>query len=922
MLKRLGLLLLLLFLLQAARAQRAGISGTVTDTLEKRKLYNSTVSLLRTSDSLPVRSTRTNRNGYFLLDSLPRGDYKLRISYPKMSDYITNIRLSDTTHYHLGNIILELRSELLKEVVIQARKKAITVQGDTVTFQADSFSVSKSANVQELFKKLPGISIDNKGNIRTQGKEVRTVLVDGDNFFGDDPLIATRYLKSSAVEEVQVYDRKSKAAELSGIDDGIRHKTINIKLKENARSGYIGALDGNYGTGKFKDFGGMAGIFQNTLKAAAFATWSNLANESRINRSMRKLKGEDYDIIEVGDDGSSLMYASGIDDDDDYGSPTGGRPENLNLGGHFSEKITNKLGLKINARYFDYRSTNTTTATTEELLPGGALFLGSSRTDDHSKSVGENIRGGFSYALDPGTVLKISFGARQARNLLNSKTEDNTRNGDGRFISQNIQSNSGSGDADTFNGNINWSKRFSKRGRTLSIDLQPESQSAQEAQTSFNRTVYFDESSRPDRSEVTDLRKDNSTRQNSLGARISYTEPIAANWAMEAGYSFKTISSASNRLVSNDKDLRIDSLSNSFRFINFSNVGKFILQYKVNRFSISTGMEATQTRFELKDLDRETDFDRNYLNLAPSANLFYKISDNNTLSANYNGYMQQPSISQLQPVLQLNNPLYQVVGNSELRPSFTNNFGLSFNSSSFQTDEYISAYVSYGFTNNAITETEIVDEFNKRISSFTNLNGINSTAANVYYSKGIPGIHFRFGLDLGFNSTNNISVINFTRNKTRNNQYNIRGSLSYYTQKIDLSYTPSANFFSGRSSIGDINDGRTLSHDHEFSGTLQLPGKVEFNTTLSLSFRPPNASFERRLNTAILNSYLATKLLKDESLELKLTVTDLLNQKIGYGRYVGGNIKSENTFSYIPRYALIGLNWNLGGNFIRKTPAQ
>lgn len=125
----------------------------------------------------------------------------------------------------------------------------------------------------------------------------------------------------------------------------------------------------------------------------------------------------------------------------------------------------------------------------------------------------------------------------------------------------------------------------------------------------------------------------------------------------------------------------------------------------------------------------------------------------------------------------------------------------------------------------------------------------------------------------------------------------------------------------GKSSIGDLNDGKSLTHDHEFSGTVQLPYKMEFNTTLSLSFRPANLSFERDLNVAILNSYLSAKLLKNEALEIRLTATDLLNQKIGYNRFVGGNIKSENTFSYIPRYALIGINWNLSGNFI-KSPAR
>jgi len=920
--KRLILFVIFTSYCLVAFAQKAVIQGHVIDTVEKRKLHYSSVLLVRASDSILVKSTRTDLNGYFNLSNLQKGDYKLLITYPKMADFITNIRLSDTTQFDLGDINMELRSRILKEVVIQATKSAIRMQGDTLVFQADSFAVKNNANVQELLKRLPGIIVDKNGSIKAQGKEVRTVLVDGDEFFGDDPLLATRYLRATAVEEVQVYDKKSKSAELTGIDDGIKNKTINIKLKENSKNGYLTALDGNYGTGGFKDYGAMAGVFQNKLKVAGFATYSNLANESKINRSMRKLKGEDYDVIEVGDDGSSIMYSSGIDDDDDYGSPTGGLPRNLNLGGHFSEKFSNQIGVKLNVKSFDYKSTNIKTANAEELLPNGALFVSSGRNDDRSKSTGESIRGNFNYNLDSLSVLKISFGARQAKNYLDTRAQDTTRSERGTYISQNAQLNNGQGDAKTFNGNINWSKRFAKKGRTLSIDLQPESQWSNNFEDSKNTTLYFNDDGSLKRTEDVNLNKDNSSKQNSIGTRISYTEPISRHWAMEAGYSFKTISSSSYRAVNDQQTQRIDSLSNNFRFINFSNVGKLVMQYKVSSFSISTGMEATQTNFELRDLDRDNDFDRNYLNLSPSTNIFYKISTNASLSANYNGYMQQPSINQLQPVRQLNNPLYQIVGNSALRPSFTNNFGLSFNSFQFTTDEYISAYASYGFTNNAITETEVIDEFNKRISSFTNLNGINSIAGNVYYSKGLSKLNLRLGIDLGFNTSNNITVINFTRNKTRYNQYNIRASFNYYTPKLDISYTPSASFLSGSSSIGDINDGKSLTHDHEFSGTVQLPYKIEFNTTLSLSFRPANSSFDRDLNTAILNSYLSTKLLRNEALELKLTATDLLNQKIGYSRFVGGNIKSENTFSYIPRYVLIGLNWNISGNFVRNNAGK
>lgn len=922
MLKKTFIFILFTFSVLTAWAQKANIRGVVTDTVEKRKLEYSAVLLIRSSDSVMVKTMRTDRNGKFELKNLSAGDYKILISYPKMADYIRNLRISDTSNIDLGNINMELKSKVLKEVVIQATKSAVRMKGDTLVFQADSFAVRANANVQELLKRLPGIEVDKSGTIKAQGKTVKTVLVDGDEFFGDDPLLATKYLKANAVEEIQVYDKKSKSADLTGIDDGIKNKTINIKLKDNAKNGYLATIDLNTNMSDLGDYGGMAGIFKNKLKAAIYGNYSNLNNESKINNSMRKLKGEEYDLIEVGDDGSSIMYVSG-DDDEDYIAASGGLPNNFGIGAYYADKFSkDKMGLKLNFKSFDNNNVNLTTTNSQELLPNETRFFSSGRTSNNANVAGESIKGTFNYNTDAKSILKISFGASRNRNENTAAGGNETRSDNGIFISQNKQENTGNGNSDTFNGNINWSRKFEKKGRTLSIDLQPESQNSRSAENSTNRTVYFNASGDSIRVENTDLKKENTGKQNSLGVRVNYTDRLSKRWTFETGYSFKTISSGSNRLVFDNianNTKKIDSLSNNFKFINFSNVGKMIWQYSYENFSVSSGLEATQTNFELKDLDKQTDFERSYLNLSPRTNLLYKINNSNTLAVNYNGYMQQPSIDQLQPVRQINTPLYQIIGNSALRPSFTNSFGLSYNSFQFNSDQYISAYFNYGFTNNAIVSTELVDEFNKRISSFINANGNNSISGNLSYSKGFSKSHLRFGIDVGFNRSNTIAIINATQNKAANTQYNLRGSLNYYTQQLEFSYIPSASLMTGKSSIGEINDGRSLTHNHEISGTVQLPFKAEFNTSFSLSFRPANASFGQDLNTAIWNSYLSAKLLKSEALEIKLSVTDILNQKIGYNRFVGGNVTSEDTFSYIPRYVLIGLNWNLSGNFIKKT---
>ena len=175
MLKTFSIFIFCYFHLFAVSAQKSHIKGVVKDSLDKNGLAHSAVSIIRASDSILVKSTRTDSIGYFEFNGIPKGDYKILATYPKMADYLRNLRLTDTSNINLGIIRMELKSKLLNEVVIQATKNAIRMKGDTLVFQADSFAVRSNANLQELLKRLPGIEVDKNGRIKAQGKEVKTV---------------------------------------------------------------------------------------------------------------------------------------------------------------------------------------------------------------------------------------------------------------------------------------------------------------------------------------------------------------------------------------------------------------------------------------------------------------------------------------------------------------------------------------------------------------------------------------------------------------------------------------------------------------------------------------------------------------------------------------------------------------------------
>src|ERR1044071_642293 len=148
----------------------------------------------------------------------------------------------------MGNISMNDRSKVLDEVVVKNEAPPVTLINDTVQYNANSFKTAPNASVEQLLKKLPGVQVDKDGTIKAQGEKVNKVLVDGKEFFGNDPKIATKNLPADAVDKVQVYNKQSDQAQLTGFEDGNYEKTINLKLKKDKKKGVFGKLMAGGGT--------------------------------------------------------------------------------------------------------------------------------------------------------------------------------------------------------------------------------------------------------------------------------------------------------------------------------------------------------------------------------------------------------------------------------------------------------------------------------------------------------------------------------------------------------------------------------------------------------------------------------------------------------------------------------------------------
>lgn len=246
-----------------AKAQNSRVLGIVRDSTDNIMINNASISVLQAKDSVLIKFTRANTEGKFNIENLKGGDYLLLITYPDYADYIEKFSLKPNEIKDFKNKNLLLKSRLLQEVIFKGEAVKVRVKGNTTEFDAKTFKIEPNAKVEDLLKQLPGITIDKDGKITAQGQTVTKVLVDGEEFFGDDPTLVTKNIRSDMVDKVQLYDDKSANAKFTGIDEGVKNKTINLKLKEDKKKGLFGKIDAGGGNNDSYSTQGLLNFFNN-----------------------------------------------------------------------------------------------------------------------------------------------------------------------------------------------------------------------------------------------------------------------------------------------------------------------------------------------------------------------------------------------------------------------------------------------------------------------------------------------------------------------------------------------------------------------------------------------------------------------------------------------------------------------------------
>lgn len=904
-----------LLALTSATAQRSSLKGTITDTLNKQNLANAVVSVLRAKDSVLVRYARTDAKGNFEVKNLPAGNLIVLVSYPTYADYVEKITVDGSTDKVIGQLPLITKAKLLEEVIVRQRISAIRVKGDTTEYRADSFHVGPNADVQELLRKMPGIQVNSKGEITAQGEKVQKILVDGEEFFSDDPAVVTKNLRADAIDKVQAFDKKSDQATFTGIDDGQKIKTLNLQLKEDKKKGYFGKIEAGTDFDRYKFGKVLANAFKGKRKISGYLTNDNTKFESLNWDENRNYAGDANVTTQIGDDGGIMMFSQG--DDFSWGR---GYPQSTTAGLHFSNKWSkDKYNSNNTYQYNDLSVSGITLSKTQNLLPGNS-FISNTMQDQVSQKKRHKLTSIFEWQIDSSSSVKITSRASNVKSLNKTLYIGESISENGNPLNKSNRNTTVNSDENTFNNNIFWRKKFKKAGRSISInsDLnfgdKTENVLLQATNDFYNTNGVFLKEDKVDQMKV----KKSTT--STINALTTYTEPMWKNTFLVLNYRLNLNRnnaeiSTLEKNTAGKYENQVDTLSNHFIYNTTSHLGSANIRYNVKKLNFSIGAGVGPSVYRLNDIAKNASREVTFNNFVPAVSINFTPKTQRRINFNYNGTTRNPTLNQIQPLIDNTDPLNITIGNAALKQSFNHNFNFRASDYKVLKSRSMSFSMNYSTVENAITNSTFIDSLGRRVNQSVNTNGNYNYNASVGYGFDlVPSLNV--GLNAGPRKSRNISFINGQKNTTDNSGWNISMYSGYWSDKwINFWMNFNANYTNSVSSVRP--DVATKYWTYNTYSNVQLKfkkPKVYIDMTIEANVYQKTAAFANGQDSYVFSPSIRKVFSKTDSWEAKLYINDLFNQNQGINRNANSNFISETINQTIQRYFMFSLVYNFSKN--------
>ena len=436
------------------------ITGEITDTTNFKPVRDASVVIIRLSDSVIVDFARTDMYGKFAFENLKIDTVEVLITHPKYSDMSFYVLGSaEEAEFNIDNIVVSENIKAMNEVVIFASKDPVYYRGDTLVFAADSFDVKTNAVVEDLLKKLPGVEVANDGGIKFQGKEVAKVLVDGDEFFGSDHLVATRNLDARAVENVEIYEK-----EIENAQDGSTEtvQVMNLTLKEDAKKGFFGRVAAGSDAQNFYEGEALASRFNGKQKLSAYVQGSNTPNSGFSWQDSQQYGFDNERQGILTDDDEWIWFGN---------SRREGLPQSFRAGVYFTDQVTEKLAVSFNYGYKD-QAVEVNTQQSRQLFFEDSTFTVRDDNRGFNRTFSHALNMAVAYQIDSLTLLEIKPQLTFAKNIQRSNNTSRFLDENLNMFSETLMDNENESEELSFSNVTKLTKLFPKKNRKLELTHQ------------------------------------------------------------------------------------------------------------------------------------------------------------------------------------------------------------------------------------------------------------------------------------------------------------------------------------------------------------------------------------------------------------------------------------------------------------------
>ena len=896
-----NLLLMLLMILFSpmAFAQQSGVNvtGSVVEQGSDTPIEQATVRLLNVKDSAMVRGVVSARNGSFTLKNVKKGSYLLHITFIGYDPLYQPLQITGKKNpVNVGKLELSDGAIELGEAVVIGKAPEVTVRNDTVEYNADSYKVTEGSVLEDLLKKMPGVEVDSEGKITVNGKEVKKVMVDGKEFFSDDPKVASKNLPAKMIDKLQVLDKKSDMAQMTGFDDGEEETVINLTVKPGMKQGWFGNAYGGYGSKDRYEGNAMVNRFVNNDQITFMGGANNTNNMGFSDLASTMFSGMG------GGGGRRGGFGAGS-----------GITSSGNAGLNFSKEFKpDKLTLGGNTRYSHSDNDARSKSDRQNILPGDSSSYDNSEAMSRTKS--DNFGVDFRLEWKPDTMTQLifrpsfSFSHSMNDNFSDATTLDNERD----TVNTNKSSNYSESNGYNLNASIDFSRKLNNKGRVFSATLSGGNSDSYSDGMNRSDIVYFNQTDALKNS-IIDQRSRYDNKGFNYRAYVSWVEPIGHNNFIQATYSIsqrkqEALKNVYNQDADGIYNVLDSAYSQSYRNNFISQRASLSFKSQRAKFNYTIGLNLDPSYSSSENFVGDTTLSkitRKVVNLSPMAQFNYMFDKRTNLRIMYNGRTSQPSMTQLQPVADISDPTNITIGNPDLNPRYTNNVFIRFQQFTPEKQRafMIMANGSY-IINDIVSYTSYNQETGVKTTTYKNVNGNYSGNVRMMLNTPLKNKKFSINSMTMASFANSNGYINEEKNTNRNLILSERGGIDFRSSYLDLGVNGNIRYNATSNSLQKENNQNTFNYGAGGYTTIYLPLNFKIESDVNWSTNSGYGDGFKQ-NEVLWNASASKSFLKNNQGTLRFKIYDILQQRSNISRSITASYIQDSEYNTLGSYFMV-----------------